>query len=185
MITRLIMLLALFGFNESYGDGLPVNNMVIGTIVEDFKIPPSEYLIFYSNGGNTDVAFMTGPALTNRTCIIKLAESAALQILLPFCKERYYLPEARVTFHASHIMAPHDVLLSREDLKSAIIVLESTDALMIQHMLNFQFPLSQVWLKGAVKGNFTIAGSGLQNLHPWILPISECSHCPIWLKMLR
>lgn len=157
---------------------------IVGSIDVGMTIPPGDYVVIHSPGGRIDVAWQLGPQLKGKTCIIKGAASAALQILLPFCKERYYLPSGFVMFHSTHVMFPPDAMFSQADLEMIAKDMALDTDRMIVHLMANGFPLSEAWLKKVVKEASLIKGKGLLHLHPWLLPVEQCFHCPEWIKML-
>lgn len=158
-----------------------------GYVEEDTEIElDGNYIVIYSLGGNTDVAWEEGKKLQGKTCIVMSAASAALQILLPYCKERFYFPDkGSIQFHSTHLVYVGTCALNVYDAVEAVTSLTKSNTRMISHMLESGFPLSETWLHKALREEYLFKGKGLEHLHPWLRPVTECFHCPTWLQMLR
>lgn len=170
----LVLLVFLLGCNYS----------TLGEIHENTKIPEKDYVIIDSNGGDIYHAFDIGGEFKDKTCIVKKARSAALQVILPFCKERYYLPDAVIQFHSAGL-SPKDLakegefeLLTEPLLMVILESIQYSNVIMTMHMIESGIPLTMEQIYIGLMKNTTISGLSLKILHPWMLPISECSHCP-------
>lgn len=156
----------------------------LGPIGTYYPIEDGEIFVINSPGGIIDSAFMAGIRLQGKTCIVKHAASAALQILLPFCKHRYFLPDAMVQFHSSHVMYTvlGTIMFSMWDAQEMADKLSEHNTRMIQHMIASGIPLlPQEILEHARKETIWRAPE-LGKLGTWIQPIQECKHCPEALR---
>lgn len=158
----------------------------LGQINEYYPIEPSRFYLINSPGGIIDTAFIAGVHLQGKTCIIKYAASAALQILLPYCKDRYYLPDAQIQFHSAHVVffGFGSFMMSMWDAASIFESLVKDNKRMIQHMLSSGFPGTDKQVLQWAKDEVLWKGDDLGNFKGWARPIHECRHCPLsWQKL--
>lgn len=161
-------------------------SFVVGPIHPGFTVPSEDVVLFLSTGGLIEKAYLSAPALKNKICVVKLAASAAFQILLPACKERYYTKDAILGFHSAHVMFPDGMgLISPWTLNLIAEDLQQNNDRMIGTMLMSFFPMSYSGIKAALKDEMVLEGEAISVLHPWIKPVSECNSCPDYIKMIR
>jgi hypothetical protein len=159
---------------------------VVGPIGPGFMVPNEEVVVFISPGGHIETAYRAAPMLKDKICVVKLAASAAFQILLPACKERYYTKEALLGFHSAHVMFPDGMgLMSPWMLNQIADNLQQTNDQMIGTMLMSFFPMSYSGIRASMKDELALFGEAIMVLHPWIKPVSECTSCPDYIKMIR
>jgi ATP-dependent protease ClpP protease subunit len=116
----------------------------LGDIGLFYPIEESEFYIFNSKGGIIDTAFAVGDRLKGKTCIIEYAASAALQILLPYCTHRYYLPTVKITFHSAHSVMQvfGSFTINMWDAEEIFNNLKAENLRMVRHMHGSGFPMT-------------------------------------------
>lgn len=152
-------------------------------------LEPTRILVIKSPGGVIDAAFSIVPHLGKVICVVDYAASAALQIVLPACEERYYLPWARVAFHSAHAqitLPPFQTLqLSEWDAVDLANSLAYENRRMLRHMLASGMPFSLKELVKHIREETEFRGPQIsQAFGNWLRPISQCATCPISWKRL-
>jgi hypothetical protein len=145
----------------------------------------NDIVLIYSPGGETDAAFVMAEQVKDKTCVVVGAGSAALMIVLPACKERFYIEGAFLQFHSANIMFDRMVGLNQWDMEQFAAELKVLNNRILNHMLEKGVPFSEDFLKKAMREDTFIPHGGLRHWHPWLRPVSECLHCPTWVVMLR
>ena len=164
-------------------------------ILEDIgpytSLEPTRILVIKSPGGVINTAFSMVPHLGKVICVVDFAASAALQIVLPACDERYYLPWAVVAFHSAHaiIMVPpfRPFAINMWDAAELTKTLEADNKRMLRHMLASGIPFSPNELLKHIKEETVFRGPQIsQAFGDWLRPISQCASCPIsWKRMTK
>lgn len=160
-----------------------ITPVVLGGILENTDIPPTRYLVVRSSGGIVHLADELGQKLGNVTCVVDYAASAALQLILPGCKERYYLPWGKIQFHSAHVGVSGAVNMWWA--QEAASRLEEANLLMIGRMLGSGLNITKDALYLHLMFETYADGDSITEvLGDWIRPISECAHCPLsWQKL--
>ena len=149
----------------------------IESISEDFTVPDNEgIVIINSDGGHVAVAIDAAPKLYQVTCIVQRAASAALQVLLPACKERFYLPDASLQFHGAVVVGSGQ--LSEWVARDILTALSHANTFFVNFMLSSGFPMPAASIRTGLKNETLFEGKDLGLLSPWIRPVSLCLTCP-------
>jgi hypothetical protein len=181
---KVIFVLLAFFFSSFAFGGDDGTSPFLGVIDERTPLPAEDYVYFLSPGGHVDKAFEMVPFFRNKTCIVFGAGSAALMILLPACKERYYVQNARVVFHSAVYLQVFGEV-NQQSAEEAAEILRDTNQKMLLHMVQYGMPFEPDIIKEFMKQNTLFVGSELQVFHPWMVPVEQCQHCPFWTKMLQ
>ena len=189
MINKLIVMVLAFIASAAIADQPEtmelggVKTPMVGEVDRFFSIPPTKYLVINSPGGYVTTAFAAVHHLRNMTCVVSYAASAAWQILLPACKERYYLPWAVTAFHSTHVdmYGP----MNMWDTTDLAVALQETNIKMTNHMLSSGFPMGPKEFFKHLKEETVSRGKELDRFYPWIKPVSECNHCPLSWKRIK
>lgn len=185
-IFRILLVITSLAFMQA---SQPKSDLFLTDILLDTRIPDTgEYVYIYSPGGIIDKAFSLVPEVSNKTCIVFGAASAALMIILPACKERYYVTNAVFQFHSASAFIPpfmpRGVMISQWDAEFLAAELARDNDRIVRFMLNNQVPFSEAWIRQQMKNNTVLVGNALGYWSPWARPVSECIHCPEWTKMV-
>jgi hypothetical protein len=143
------------------------------------------YVFLFSPGGSVDGAFALVPQLKDKTCIVFAAASAALMIVLPACKERYFVQGAVVQFHSAGVVLPPAYFLNQWDARQLAIELERANLRIITHMVLHGVPWSPEFLDQAMKTDAVFVGEQLGQWGTWLRPVEQCTHCPFWTQIVR
>lgn len=155
-----------------------------GVIEEDSTIPESQYVFINSPGGLVNHSFDLVPELKDKTCIVFNAASAALMIILPACKERYYVQNANLVFHSAVYFLTF-VELNQWNAEWAANQLAEANQRVLLHMIAHDAPFTSDVLQYHMKQNTWFHGEDIKVWEPWILPVEQCYHCPEWTKMIQ
>lgn len=155
-----------------------IKPVVIGDIAEDSIVLPSRFVVVQSAGGFVDAAHRMGDSLGNVTCVVDRAASAALQILLPSCKDRYYLPWTQLQFHSAHMGVQGGI--SMWWAEQAYLRLKAANARMVDLLLRSGIPLSSDMLYFHLRLETFVEAPAITTFFgDWMKPISQCHHCPL------
>lgn len=179
VIATLLMLFT--PFMNTMSDG---TSPYFGTIEQDSVVPEGDYLYIWSPGGLVDKSFELLPEVENKTCIVFGAASAALMIILPACKERYYVRNANLVFHSAVYFLLF-VELNQWNAQWAAQQLAEANERVLLHMIANGVPFTVDQLKYHMRNNTWFHKGNIKEWHPWILPVEECTHCPDWTKMVQ
>lgn len=161
----------------------------LGEIGQDTVLPEGQYILINSPGGQVDRAFQLATQVKDKTCIVFNAGSAALMIVFPACKERYYMPNALFQFHNAIMMIPafypRPLAIDQWSAAELSFDLAVTNERILKHMLDNGVPFSEAWLRKVMRESSPIKGGSLRYWVPWAKPISDCLHCPTYIKMLN
>jgi len=153
------------------------------------SLEPTRILLVKSSGGVIDTAFSMVPHLGKVICVVGYAASAALQIVLPACDERYYLPWAMIAFHSAHAHIPvmpfRPFVINMWDAAELTKRLEADNRRMLRHMRASGIPFSPRELLKHIKEETVFRGPQISRAFgDWLRPISQCATCPISWKRL-
>ena len=155
-----------------------------GTIEEHSVVPEGDYLFINSPGGLVDRSFDMLPDVKNKTCIVFNAASAALMIILPACKERYYVQNANLIFHSA-VYFLWFVEVTQWSAEWKAQQLRKANERVLLHMVAHQIPFTPTVLDYHMKQNTWFHGDDIKVWEPWIKPVEQCTHCPDWTKMIQ
>jgi len=185
-----IRIAAWLGVLTSIPVALPKANYV-GEIKHDTKAPTTEYVLIRSPGGSIQAANEIAYTMHNKICIVQYAASAALQIILPACKERYYVRGAVLMFHSAGFFAEdfiHDYgkgFLNQTAFEIFYLTALDHNISMATKMLRSGYSAAnaQAIVDDMLKE--TTIHLDKKSLGDWIRPVEECTHCQEFLNTLR
>lgn len=184
-----VLLLAAAFFASAQGAALTQDIFQRGITAGEPLRVVGDYVFILSQGGTVDTAFSFVPELESKTCIVFAAASAALMIMLPACKERYFVTGAILGFHNATLVLPalntSPISISQWDAEALALLLKLSNDKILKHMLERGTPFSEAFLRKAMRENLVLTGSALMYWVPWLRPVSECSHCPAWTKLVN
>lgn len=185
-LIRLLLVSFALGIMQA---SAPPDNLYLRDISRPTELPATgDYVYIDSPGGEINRAFELASQVQGKTCIVFRAASAALMIILPACKERYFVKGALFVFHSASIFIPpfqlQGVMLSQWELEEIAIALSKDNERILRHMINNKVPFSEAWLKKQMQENTELSGEALRHWYPWARPVAECLHCPDWTKLV-
>lgn len=178
--ATLLMLMPSFLFDADVRSEAPF----FGTIQQDSTVPDSDYVFINSPGGLVYKSFEMVPQLEGKTCIVFNAASAALMIILPACKERYYVPNARLGFHSAVFFLMW-FELNQWNAQEAASALAEANQQVLFHMIGKGVPFTPDVLQYHMQQNTVFDAETINVWEPWILPVEQCKHCPDWTKTVQ
>lgn len=155
-----------------------------GEINHEATVPAGDYVFINSPGGLVDKSFEMVPELENKTCIVFNAASAALMIILPACKERYYVQNARLGFHSAVYFLMFWELTQWGAEYAAKELAEANRRVLI-HMVQHGAPFTPDVIQYHMQQNTVFDAETIHVWEPWIKPVEQCYHCPDWVKMVQ
>lgn len=179
IIATLLMIFTPLMATQSEGE-----SPFFGAIEEDSVVPEGDYLLINSPGGLVNKSFELLPDVEGKTCIVFNAASAALMIILPACKERYYVKNANLVFHSA-VYFLFFAELNQWNAEWAAQQLREANERVLLHMVSHQIPFTPEVLNYHMQQNTWFHGEDIKVWEPWILPVEQCTHCPDWTKMLQ
>lgn len=177
--ASLVMLSTSFAVTASDG-----HDPFMGDIDEETVLDDSPYVFINSRGGLVDRSFELVPELKEKTCIVFNAASAALMIVLPACKERYFVEGARLGFHSA-VYSGYFSQITEWSAKQAALNLAAANRRMMYHMIQHQAPFTPQELELHMRNNTLFTSDQIRAWNKWILPVEQCEHCPSWTKMVQ
>lgn len=155
-----------------------------GAIEEHSVVPEGDYVFINSPGGLVDRSFEMVPELENKTCIVFNAASAALMIILPACKERYYVQNARLGFHSAVYFLMF-FELTQWGAEYAARELAEANQRVLLHMVQSGAPFTPDVIHYHMQQNTIFDAETIHVWEPWLKPVEQCYHCPDWVKMIQ
>lgn len=171
-------LLLLLFFSTALASSLPP---ALNTIKPDTQLPNSPYILIASRGGNVEQAFYLATLLQDKICIVLYADSAALQIILPACKERYYVPHANFGFHTAGRMI-NERHYSPWAAQAYYESIMKVNKRMADHMIKSGLSYTEETLLNHMKNDTII--KDMSFFKGWIKPVEQCEECPFYTKLL-
>jgi hypothetical protein len=167
------------------GADAPKESPFLGEIDLDTPLPDTgSYVYILSPGGSIDRAFELAEQVKGKTCIIFGAASAALMIVMPACKERYFVYNAIIQFHSAGVVLPPMYFLKEWDAAYLASELAKANLRIMRHMVLNGVPWSPEFLEVAMRLDLDFAGEELGQWGEWLRPVQECTHCPYWTKLV-
>jgi hypothetical protein len=164
----------------------PIPSHFLEDIMPGTQLPATgDYVFILSGGGSIDDAFRLAEQVKSKTCIVFAAASAALMIVLPSCKERYFVKGAVLAFHSAGIYLPPSYFLTEWDAAEFAKGLAEANLRIKSHMVLSGVPWDPTFIELAMRTDIVISGEDVGQWAAWLKPVDQCTHCPTWTQLVR
>ena len=164
----------------------PVPSPFLEEILPGTQLPATgDYVFILSPGGSINDAFRLAEQVKDKTCIVFAAASAALMIVMPSCKERFFVNGAILGFHSAGVYLPPSYFLTEWEAAELAQQLALANLRIKSHMVLNGVPWTPEFLELAMRTDTLLSGEDVGQWPQWLKPINQCEHCPSWTRLVQ